>query len=313
MTPDLAALLPVARYRLEFEVTKPLHLPAYAGSTLRGAWGGALRRMACVTSAPSCEGCRLLVSCPYTVIFETRPSLHQQPSLQNFSQLPRPYVIEPPQMGERDYAPGERLVFHIVLTGRALNQLPLILLAHVHAFRQGVGRGDGTAQLLRVVHEGSSETVVLEGPHGRLLDHAPDLPITSRVADAASLRFYTPLRLQTNGRRASAEELTARKLLMALIRRIALLCEFHGAGPLELDFADLGRRAEAIRSETRLRWQDWARYSNRQKTKINLGGLIGEWRLYGDLGPFAPFLHLGQWLHVGKEATFGMGGYRLTA
>jgi len=24
----------------------------------------------------------------------------------------------------------------------------------------------------------------------------------------------------------------------------------------------------------------------------------------------APFLHLGQWLHVGKEATFGLGGYR---
>ena len=32
--------------------------------------------------------------------------------------------------------------------------------------------------------------------------------------------------------------------------------------------------------------------------------------LIGDLAPFADLLHLGQWLHVGKNATFGLGGYR---
>ena len=35
--------------------------------------------------------------------------------------------------------------------------------------------------------------------------------------------------------------------------------------------------------------------------------------LHGDLAPFAELLHLGQWLHVGKNATMGLGGYRLTA
>lgn len=41
--------LPLARYRLEFFVDTPLYLPAYAGSTLRGAFGGALRAAACMT------------------------------------------------------------------------------------------------------------------------------------------------------------------------------------------------------------------------------------------------------------------------
>ncbi|MBK7847400.1 MAG: CRISPR system precrRNA processing endoribonuclease RAMP protein Cas6 [Zoogloea sp.] len=41
------------------------------------------------------------------------------------------------------------------------------------------------------------------------------------------------------------------------------------------------------------------------------GGVIGSWRLTGEIAPFIPFLYLGQWLHVGKEATFGLGGYRL--
>ncbi|MFN3595527.1 MAG: CRISPR system precrRNA processing endoribonuclease RAMP protein Cas6, partial [Thiobacillaceae bacterium] len=94
--------------------------------------------------------------------------------------------------------------------------------------------------------------------------------------------------------------------------RIALLHEFHGAGRLDLDFTQLKQQAAAIDSHKRLRWQDWTRYSSRQQKKMDLGGVVGEWRLVGDLSPFAPFLHLGQWLHVGKEATFGLGGYRLT-
>jgi len=305
--------LPLARYRLEFEVAQPLHLPAYAGSTLRGAWGGALRGASCVTRQPVCEGCPLLSTCPYAVIFEPRPPQGSAPSLQDFSQVPRPYVIEPPQMGERDYAPGERLAFHIVLAGRALEHLALILWAHVRAFRRGVGRGDGTAELIRVVHEGENERVILEGPDGPIADHEPTVPAPPALGEAVTLRFHTPLRLQSNGRRATVGEHTARRLLMALVRRVALLCEFHGAGRLALDFAQLARQAETIESRKTLRWQDWTRYSSRQQKKMDLGGVIGEWTLTGDLAPFAPFLHLGQWLHVGKEATFGLGGYRILA
>jgi hypothetical protein len=45
---------------------------------------------------------------------------------------------------------------------------------------------------------------------------------------------------------------------------------------------------------------------------MSLGGVIGTWRLEGPLAPFAPFLQLGEWLHVGKEASFGLGQYTLT-
>lgn len=305
--------LPLARYRLEFEVKTPLHLPAYAGSTLRGAWGGALRAASCMTRQPVCDGCPLIATCPYAAIFETRPPRDGTPSLQDFSQVPKPYVIEPPAMGARDYAPGEPLTFHIVLTGRALEQLPLILWAHVKAFRRGVGRGDGTAELVRVVHEGQAETVILEGPDGAILEHETAVPPPLTLRDTVTLRIHTPLRLQANGRRATAEEYSARRLLMALVRRVALLCEFHGPGRLDLDFSGLARHAESIESHKRLTWQDWTRYSNRQKQKMDLGGVVGEWTLAGDLAPFAPFLHLGQWLHVGKETAFGLGRYTLHA
>ena len=44
---------------------------------------------------------------------------------------------------------------------------------------------------------------------------------------------------------------------------------------------------------------------------MTLGGLVGEWRLRGDLTPFMPWLWLGQWLHVGKNATMGLGKFAL--
>ena len=39
---------------------------------------------------------------------------------------------------------------------------------------------------------------------------------------------------------------------------------------------------------------------------------FGRWTLRGNLAPFLPALHLGQWLHIGKETVFGLGRYALT-
>ena len=51
--------LPMVRYRIAFEVTEPVHLPEYSGSTIRGAFGGALRRVACMTRQKDCKACPL--------------------------------------------------------------------------------------------------------------------------------------------------------------------------------------------------------------------------------------------------------------
>jgi hypothetical protein len=44
---------------------------------------------------------------------------------------------------------------------------------------------------------------------------------------------------------------------------------------------------------------------------MTLGGVIGEWTLRGDLASLMPWLWLGQWLHVGKNATMALGKYSL--
>ena len=307
---------PLARYRFEFQATSPVRLPGYAGSMLRGAFGHALRQLACMTRQKACDGCPLLTTCPYPAIFAPPPPAEH--ALQKFSAIPVPYVIEPPESGVRLLAPGETFSFNIVLIGRALRELPLLILAWRRALARGIGAGNGTAELVSVVQCGvAGETEVHRPDMGTVIVHEQSIALqTAGEGDAgptrATLRIVTPLRLQHNGRALPPEKLDARTLLMALVRRANLLAEFHGNGPLLENFAPLLAASTEIRDDKRLVWRDWTRYSSRQQQKMALGGVVGEWTLEGPLGPFSRFLDLGQWLHVGKEAAFGLGRYRLT-
>ena len=60
------------------------------------------------------------------------------------------------------------------------------------------------------------------------------------------------------------------------------------------------------------RWHEWTRYSARQDTLLQMGGLVGSFALPGAaLAPFWSCLWAGQWTHAGKGAVMGLGRYRL--
>lgn len=208
--------------------------------------------------------------------------------------------------------------FACLIIGRALKELPLIILAWRRALARGIGAGDGTAELVRVLHCGiAGESEVHRPEAGALIAHEQSIELQTTAGidtglTRATLHFSTPLRLQQNGHALPPEKLDARTLLMALVRRANLLAEFHGNGPLLEHFAPLLATSAGIRDEKQLVWRDWTRYSSRQQQKMTFGGVVDEWTLEGPLDAFARFLDLGQWLRIGKEAAFGLGRYSLT-
>jgi len=105
--------LSLGRYRLDWQVTRAIRLPDYAGSMLRGAFGHALRSISCITREKECTACPLRQDCPYTTLFEPIPPEHHP--LQDFSRIPAPYIIEPPEWGARVLHPGDTLTFHFTL------------------------------------------------------------------------------------------------------------------------------------------------------------------------------------------------------
>lgn len=304
--------LPVARYRLQCEAVTDLHLPDYSGSTLRGVFGHALRRLVCITSAPRCESCAHYRGCLFPGIF--KPPAPPGHPLQKFTELPAPYVIEPLPWDTHFIAAGERFAFHMVLIGRAVAQLHLVILAWQRALARGLGAGDGRAKLLALHHVlPAAETCVWTADAPRIVQHTPRLPDPPLAPDTVELECLTPLRLQHQGEPLRPENIRAERLLVGLVKRAGLLVESHGGAAPAIDYADLARRARQVLEARRLSWRDWTRRSGTQNRHMKLGGVVGRWQLSGDLAPFWPFLYAGQWLHVGKNATFGLGHYRLAA
>jgi CRISPR/Cas system endoribonuclease Cas6 (RAMP superfamily) len=277
-----------------------LRLPDYAGSLLRGVFGAALRKAACMTGMPACPACPLWRTCPYPALFETPPQATQL--RQQFSQVPNPYVIEPPALGTRSVEAGEALVFHMVLMGaQAQRQLPLVQYAWQRALKQGLGKE-------RI----PGELVAMEATEP--FQPWDALEAMTAAPEQLTLQIHTPLRLQHNGHALGPDELSPRALLGQLLRRTSLMLELHmGIHPAPFDAPALLSLSETLQDDrSQLHWKDWTRYSTRQQQEMTLGGVLGTWTLHGPLAPFLPWLHLGQWLHLGKNATMGMGGYRLT-
>jgi hypothetical protein len=320
--------LPIARYRFTARVRESLRLPDYAGSLLRGQFGAALRQLACMTRQPTCGGCPLQTSCPYIRIFEALPPADGH-KLQAFNAIPNAYVVEPPPpVTDRvpadsphpaHYEAGQELVFHMVLTGAALEQLALVIYAWQRALAHGLTKSRSPADLIQVewIDGAGMPELIWSADQPRIAEHAARLhPPPAPTASALQLNIHTPLRLQQQGRPIKPADLTPKTLLTTLARRVALVLEFHASQPQWGALVPgLSAQSQQLSDDRELRWFDWVRYSSRQRQEMTLGGVLGRWTLRGSTETLAviwPWLWLGQWLHVGKNASFGMGGYVLT-
>src|SRR2546429_362825 len=107
---DLAVLWFV-RYRMRLVPRAPLILPLYGrGAILRGAFGFTLREMVCHDMTLECRECPLRAQCPYPGTFEPAPP-EGGDRLSNFSDIPRPFVFDPPVDERAQFRPSEMVEF----------------------------------------------------------------------------------------------------------------------------------------------------------------------------------------------------------
>jgi hypothetical protein len=211
------------------------------------------------------------------------------PFLRGLPTSPRPYVFEPASAA-RAFAPGDPLEFDLLLFGRAAELEDYAVLAVERMAARGLGRDRFPFALDRAAP-------------------APGVTLPARELPGprAVLRFLTPTRLKAGDQLLPA--VGFRALVFAMLRRTLEIAHFHVPGAwIDWTFQPLLRKASEIRMlASGLRWQDWERYSNRQKTKMSLGGFVGTMEIEGDLEPFVPLLRTAEVLHVGKSTTFGLG------
>ncbi|MCS6817041.1 MAG: CRISPR system precrRNA processing endoribonuclease RAMP protein Cas6 [Blastocatellia bacterium] len=322
---SFARALRVGGFEFTWRAQDEAWLPRFKGSTIRGAIGWAFKRVVCVRPDGQCELCTVRSSCRYPYVFETSPP-PDVPVFRGQRFAPHPYVLEPPLEEKERYAPGEPLTFGLWLFGRAVADLPYVILAAEQAGRAGIGRGRArfTLETVRtrdadggtfVIYDGSSRRFVWE--KGELcleaFIQARQLRLQNSPGDRVRLRFITPTRVRVGGDLQG--ELPFDLFVRSLLRRLWQLVLVHGDEPKALDHRSLIERAQAIPAvHQALVWRDWERYSHRQRTKMRLGGFVGEieYELKENARiDFLPLLIAGELVHVGTGTTFGLGKYVL--
>ncbi|MGA1871275.1 MAG: CRISPR system precrRNA processing endoribonuclease RAMP protein Cas6 [bacterium] len=294
-----------------------LLLPAYKGSTIRGGFGHAFRRIVCVFKNRECSDCLLREKCIYSWVFET-PVPAETQMMRKYTAAPHPFVID---VLMNDHHADAAIRFGLILIGRATDYLPYFIYAFEELGRIGIGREKRNFQLIDVIEElphtqeQYGRRVVYKGTNKMLEKiHQPvgwnDI-IRIPPSDSIHLSFLTPTRLKYQNH--FTKELEFHIFFRNLLRRISLLSYFHCGYKLDdREFKTLITQAHDIEIAKRsLYWEDWERYSNRQAARMKMGGFMGEITYEGQFEPFWPYIALGEYIHIGKGSSFGLGKYTI--
>jgi CRISPR-associated endoribonuclease Cas6 len=307
------------KFTLEVEVKDLISMPPYKGSTIRGGFGNVFKRVTCPFKSRECRDCMLISGCIYAYIFETSPKDDFTiMNMSKYEKIPHPFVIEPPEEKTLTYHSGEKITFNLILVGRAVDFIPYFVYTFGELGNIGIGRGRGKYELKRVlqndkeIYSTEEKTIKATDPEVLEIPEA-DIFLQCEEANDDSIRLIanTPIRIVY--RRRLASRLEFHILIRNLLRRIGLLYYFHCEKiPPKWDPRSIIREAEKVNIvKDNLRWFDWERYSQRQKSKMKMGGLIGDIVYEGNIRPFIPLLRAGEILHVGKGTSFGLGKYTL--
>ena len=311
--------LGIGLYRFHFRVLQDFSLPPQEANVWRSVLGMQLKRMSDGKAAVP-ENLPMPASELYTYFMETPPPPDAR-LMRLYRQTPHPWLLRCAwQEGEVHFREGETHVLPLTLLGKANDLLAVILLALSRGAAGGLGKQRGQMRLMRVERApapGESRPVTVFEYGSQLAPAAPWRPEVPAMPGAGRviLTLESPLRLVVR-----KQVLTPRRfespypLLMNLVRRASMLCAFHGDHELRADYAALKQAAQRVRlEEASLAWRDQHRWSSRTQKKVPLGGVIGSLVLdISDAPELWPFLWLGQWLHAGKGAVFGMGRYTVS-
>lgn len=320
--PGLPASLPVLRARLTLRLLADALLPERKGAMLRGGFGYAFQQVCCPRACWGASDQCGAAPCPFRWVFAT-PHPPDSPHLHDLQDLPRPFVIEPPEDGRTRYAAGAALEFSLALFGRGIDYLPYFLYGFAQLGRMGLGAQRAPARLERVeVLRPWQPVGVPVYQDGAVMAERPDLPLhdAARVAERARalpeqlrLTLRTPLRLKAGGALLTQLDLPA--LVRAACWRLSALAAFHGDGPWPVDHRALAEQARAVQVEPHgVRWLDWSRTSTRGPAprRMTLGGLVGAATLRGLTPDLRALLLAASLVHVGKACVFGHGAMELS-
>lgn len=308
------------KFKFNIVPENTLYLPTYKGATFRGAFGHILKKITCVQKQSNdCNNCLLKESCLYSYLFETPNLKREDYFLSSKASVPHPFILEPPLEQKREYKENEILGFSLILIGKAIDYLPYIIFSFKEIGRNGLGSRKGKYRLISVnllknnaeflIFNGASELFYNINQENNSLNHRGinNKKIKNGIL---KLNFLTPTRIKEQGDLITKPQF--HQIMKSLLIRLSLLSNFHCSNKIEFDLNSIVEESKSIKiKDSNLKWYDWAHFSPRTKEKVKLGGFIGDISYYGKIEKWLPILEIGEYLHIGKATSFGLGKYEL--
>ncbi len=311
--------LDIYRFRIRLKLNGDLVTPRYKGSLLRGIFAWSFRNTVCVTKQPVCEGCMLKQDCSYFKIFETELPVSHISYLRGIRKVPHPFVLNPPADDRLRISAGEILEIELVLFGSSVNLLPYYVYVFQNIGKTGLGfeKTGYTIEEFTNVHLDGESKILIPGSGDISLKFTPVK--TSQIVEnlpekmeKITLDFVSPVRFQEEGKVIKQrDKITPKLVVLSTVRRYLALAGLFGPdgfvdGQPDFRFNDFHI------SENSLNYFEWGRYSNRQKTWLDMSGLTGSLTIEGNVGRILPWLLIGSQINIGKNTAFGLGKFDIT-
>ncbi|MBL6985162.1 MAG: CRISPR system precrRNA processing endoribonuclease RAMP protein Cas6 [Candidatus Thioglobus sp.] len=305
-----------AHYNIVSIFEKETKLSSFKGSMMRGALGHALKDIVCAVRVKVCDSCLLRFTCIFPRIFEPKPASDKKSEQAN---RPHPYILDSHKMDRGYYKAGDEFTFSLLLFGSVIQYFPYFLYAFERMGLTGLGkrRDQGrTTFVLQEVYSGEQRIYTRESKNISMPLTRSVLSITAsstqpkQTASHVRIRLVSPLRVKIDGR--FARDLDFVEFMRFVLRRLRMLFSEFSENEWNVDEKSLLQKATSITVMAKnIRWEEQVRYSNRQKTKLFIGGLSGTFEVNGDLTPFIQFLKAAEIVHLGKETSFGLGKIKI--
>jgi len=275
----------ITYYKLDISLKPSSITPlSFIGSTLRGAFGVSLKKVVCINPSYACEGCFAKDNCLFYDFYELKNRAHQYRF--DFDMNPKNYD------------------FSLYLFEGATEKLPYVISAiHKMLTEQGLGVNRDKFEIENILC--NNKSIYNEGKFD--LKDVQKKEFTPKVLtnnnNNITLQLLTPLRMKYQGKLLNKKP-PLETLLYSITNRLAEIKELPKN---KLTFTPSYKEKSA-----KVQFVDQTRRSNRQKTKLQIGGVMGE-IVYAEIDEKSLILlELGEIIGVGKQTVFGMGKISLT-
>lgn len=226
--------IPFVRLRFFLHAQRDCTLPSWKGSLLRGAFGHALRKVACaMPPQQACRSCLLLKQCVYTRLFE--PFIDGEPPqfLRGLDTAPRGYIFDAAAETQESYKTGDVLTFDMVILGNITSLYPYAIYAVQRMAETGLGYNRERFQLHHVdwqtdhIDESQNWRLLFDSKSNLLKTEVKPLPppATPELGSQLRLQFITPTRLKTDNKLAF--QFNFRQLAFRMICRVLEIAHFY--------------------------------------------------------------------------------------